>query len=185
MDDHLLNHRRMHVPSRVLTTTVHELLFADNCSLNITSEEEMQRNVELFVTACKNFGPITNTEKTIGVNGIQQQMVDNFTYLGSTEIDDEVASRISEASKACGRLQNTVCNRYGLQLSTKLKMFKSVIPPTLLNGTEIWTLYMKQALRLNHLLLSCLREILKLMWQDGSQTRTYCGGRESSASTLC
>nr|VZH90231.1 unnamed protein product [Spirometra erinaceieuropaei] len=40
-DGHLLNQRRMHFQSRVSTTTVHELLFADDCALNTTSEEEM------------------------------------------------------------------------------------------------------------------------------------------------
>nr|VZI03353.1 unnamed protein product [Spirometra erinaceieuropaei] len=40
-DSHLLNQRRMHFQSRVSTTTVHKLLFADNCALNTTSEEEM------------------------------------------------------------------------------------------------------------------------------------------------
>ncbi|BHF82266.1 hypothetical protein SprV_0802540300 [Sparganum proliferum] len=47
-DGHLLNQGRMHFQSRVSTTTVHELLFADNCALNTTSEEEMQRNVVLM-----------------------------------------------------------------------------------------------------------------------------------------
>nr|VZI32969.1 unnamed protein product [Spirometra erinaceieuropaei] len=40
-DGHLLNQRRMHFRSRVSTTTVHELLFADDCALNTTLEEEM------------------------------------------------------------------------------------------------------------------------------------------------
>nr|VZI45867.1 unnamed protein product [Spirometra erinaceieuropaei] len=38
-DGHLLNQRRMHFQYRVSTTTVHELLFADDCVLNITSKE--------------------------------------------------------------------------------------------------------------------------------------------------
>nr|VZI44352.1 unnamed protein product [Spirometra erinaceieuropaei] len=37
-DGHLLNQRRMHFQSRVSTATVHELLFADDCALNTTSE---------------------------------------------------------------------------------------------------------------------------------------------------
>ncbi|BHF69280.1 hypothetical protein SprV_0301232300 [Sparganum proliferum] len=37
-DGHLLNQRRMHFQSRVSETTVHELLFADDCALNATSE---------------------------------------------------------------------------------------------------------------------------------------------------
>nr|VZI34980.1 unnamed protein product [Spirometra erinaceieuropaei] len=189
-DGHLLNQRRMHFQSRVSTTTVHELLFADDCSLNTTSEEEMQRSMDLFSAACENFGLVINTQKTvvmhqpppnsatapnappqISVNGTQLQVVENFPYLGNTlslntKIDDEVANRISKASQAFGRLQSTVWKRHGLQLSTKLKMYKAVILPTLLYGAETWTVYAKQARRLNHFHLSCLRRILRLNWQD-------------------
>nr|VZI48604.1 unnamed protein product [Spirometra erinaceieuropaei] len=157
-DGHLLNQRRMHFKSRVSTTTEHELLFADDCALNTTSEEEMQRSMDLFSAACENFGLVINTQKTvvmhqpppksasssnappqISVNGTHLQVVENFPYLGSTlsrntKIDDEVANRISKASQAFGRLQSTVWNRHGLQLSTKLKMYKAVILPTLLSG---------------------------------------------------
>ncbi|BHF73377.1 hypothetical protein SprV_0401645800 [Sparganum proliferum] len=107
----------------------------------------------------------------IRVNGTHLQVVENFTCLGSTlsrntKIDDEVANRISKASQAFGRLQSTVWNRHGLQMSTKLKMYKAVILPTLLYGAETWTVYTKQARRLNHFHLICLRRILRLNWQD-------------------
>ncbi|BHF65225.1 hypothetical protein SprV_0200823500 [Sparganum proliferum] len=154
----------MHFQSRVSTTTVNELLFADDCALNTTSEEEMQRSMDLFSAACENFGLVINTQKTvvmhqpptnsttppnapqISVNGTQLQVVENFPYLGSTlsrniKIDDEVANRISKASLAFGRLQTTVFNRHGLQLSTKLKMYKTVILPTLLYGAETWAVH--------------------------------------------
>nr|VZI01508.1 unnamed protein product [Spirometra erinaceieuropaei] len=163
-DCHLLNQRRMHFQSRVSTTTVHELLFADDCALNTTSEEEMQRSMDLFSAAYENFGLVINTEKTavmhrpppntvtlhntpqISVNGTQMQVVENLLYLGSTfsrntKVDDEAARRILKASQAFGRLQSTVGNRHGLQLSTKLKMYKAVILPTLLYGPETWTVY--------------------------------------------
>nr|VZI48874.1 unnamed protein product [Spirometra erinaceieuropaei] len=189
-DGHLLNQRRMHFQSRESTTTVHELLFADDCALNTTSEEQMQRSMGLFSAACENFGLVINTQKTvvkhqpppnsatapnaspqISVNGTQLQVAENFPYLGSTlsrntKIDDEVANRISKASQAFGRLQSTVWYRHGLQLSTKLKMYKAVILPTLLYGAETWTVYTKQARRLNHFHLSCLRRIQRLNWQD-------------------
>nr|VZI47914.1 unnamed protein product [Spirometra erinaceieuropaei] len=168
-DGHLLKQRRMHFQSRVSTTTVDELLFADDCALNSTSEAEMQRSMDLFSAACKNFAP--NAPPQISVNGTQLQVVENFPYLGSTlsrntKIDDEVANRISKASQAFGRLQNTVWNRHGLQLSTKLKMYKAVILPTLLYGAETWTMYAKPARRLNHFHLSYLRRILRLNWHD-------------------
>nr|VZI18607.1 unnamed protein product [Spirometra erinaceieuropaei] len=50
---------------RVSTTTVHELIFADDCALNTTSEEEMQRTMDLFSVACENFGPAINTQKSV------------------------------------------------------------------------------------------------------------------------
>ncbi|BHF76369.1 hypothetical protein SprV_0501946700 [Sparganum proliferum] len=158
-DGQLLNQRWMHFQSRVSTTTVHELLFVDDCALNTTSEEDMQRSLDLFSAACANFGLVINTQKTvvmhrqspnsaatapnapppqqISVNGTQLQVVENFPYLGSTlsrstKIDDEVPRRISKDSQAFGRLRSTVWNRHGLQLSTKLKMYKAVILPTLL-----------------------------------------------------
>nr|VZH91254.1 unnamed protein product [Spirometra erinaceieuropaei] len=59
---HLLKQRRMHFKSRVSTTTAHELRFADDCALNTTSEEEMQRSMELFSAACENFGMVINTQ---------------------------------------------------------------------------------------------------------------------------
>nr|VZI41161.1 unnamed protein product [Spirometra erinaceieuropaei] len=189
-DGHLLNQRRMNFQSRVSTTTVHELLFADDCALNTTSEEEMQRSMALFSAACENFGLVINTQKTvmmhqpppnlatapnappqINVNGTQLHLMDNFPYVGSTlsrntKIDDEVANSISKAILAFGRLQSTVWNRHGLELSTKLKMYKAVILPTLLYGAETWTVYTRQARRLNDFHLSCLRRILRLNWHD-------------------
>ncbi|BHF78875.1 hypothetical protein SprV_0602199200 [Sparganum proliferum] len=138
-----------------------------DCALNTTSEGDMQRNVDLFSAACENFGLVINTQKTvvmhqpppnsatpsnapqISVNGTRLQVVESFLYLGSTlsrstKMDDKVARRILKASQAFGRLQSTVWNRHGLQLSTKLKMYKAVILPTLL----------------------CLRRILRVNWQD-------------------
>ncbi|BHF85553.1 hypothetical protein SprV_1002872000 [Sparganum proliferum] len=185
-DGKLLNQRLMHFQSRVSTTTVHELLFADDCALNTTSEEEMQRSMYIYSVDCENFGLVIHKQKTVVmhqpppnsappppnapkviVNGTQLQVVENFPYLGSTlsrntKIDDEVANRISKASQAFDRLQSTVWNRHGLQLSTKLKMYKAVLLPTVLYGAETGTVYTKQARRLNHFHLSRLRRILSL-----------------------
>nr|VZI49318.1 unnamed protein product [Spirometra erinaceieuropaei] len=95
----------------------------------------MQRNIRLFSAAYENFGLIISAEEMaamhqpppntahnasqISVNGTHLQVEDNFLYLDSTlscstKIDDEVARRISKASQAFGRLQNTVQKRHGL-----------------------------------------------------------------------
>ncbi|BHF67247.1 hypothetical protein SprV_0301027300 [Sparganum proliferum] len=124
----------------------------------------MRRSMNLFASVCEKFGLTINTEKTVVMqqmplntahnepqnilNATQLLVVDNFTYPDSTlsrstKTDDEVACRISKANQAFGRLQNTVWNRHGLQRGTKLKMYKAVILPTLLYGTETWTVCMK------------------------------------------
>ncbi|BHF64823.1 hypothetical protein SprV_0200783000 [Sparganum proliferum] len=54
----------MQFQSRVSTTTVYELLFADNYALNATTEGDMQRRMDLLYAACDNVGLIINTEKT-------------------------------------------------------------------------------------------------------------------------
>nr|VZI19534.1 unnamed protein product [Spirometra erinaceieuropaei] len=56
-DGHLLNQRRMHSQSSVSTTTVHELLLADDCALNTTSEKDMQQSMDLFYAARENTLP--------------------------------------------------------------------------------------------------------------------------------
>nr|VZI49892.1 unnamed protein product [Spirometra erinaceieuropaei] len=45
-------------------------------------------------------------------------------------------------------------------------MYKAVTLPTLLCGAETWTVYKRQARRLTHFHLSCLRRILRQNWQD-------------------
>nr|VZI27116.1 unnamed protein product [Spirometra erinaceieuropaei] len=137
---HLLNHRRMHFQLRLSTTTVHELLFADDCSLNTTSEEEMQRSMDLFSAACEIFVLVINTQKTV----VMHQ---------------------PPPYSATPRKAPTQINVNGTQLQV-LKINKAVILLTLLYSAESWTVYTKQARRLNHLHLSCLRRILRLNWQD-------------------
>ena len=105
------------------------------------------------------------------MNGQKLQVVDKFTYLGSTlsravHIDDEVTAKTAKASVAFGRLRTNVWERNGIRLDTKLKVYKAVVLPTLLYACETWTVYQCHAKKLNHFHLSCLRKILKIRWQD-------------------
>nr|VZI45232.1 unnamed protein product [Spirometra erinaceieuropaei] len=141
-DGRLLKHRRMNFQLRVSTTAIHELLFADDYALNATSEGDIQRSMDLFVSACDSYSLVISTEKTvvmhqppsdaayvapqISMNSAQLQVLDNFIYLGgtlsrNTKVDDEMARRIFKGSQACGCLQNAVWKRRDLHLNTKLK----------------------------------------------------------------
>ena len=58
-------------------------------------------------------------EPTITVKGQRLQLVDKFTYLGSTlskvvHIDDEVNARIAKASAAFDRLRGSIWDRSGI-----------------------------------------------------------------------
>ena len=112
-----------------------------------------------------------NKEPTITVKGQQLQVVDKFTYLGSTlsrvvHIDDEVNARIAKASAAFGRLRGSIWDRNRIRLDTKLKVYRSVVLPILLYACETGTVYQRHAKRLNHFHTSCLRKLLKIKWQD-------------------
>ncbi|BHF60174.1 hypothetical protein SprV_0100313700 [Sparganum proliferum] len=67
-DGHIHNHQKMHFQSRVSITTVHELLFANDCDLNATIEGDMQRNIDFFAAACGNFGLVNNTARTVVIH---------------------------------------------------------------------------------------------------------------------
>ena len=105
------------------------------------------------------------------MKGQRLQVIDKFTYLGSTlsrvvHIDDEVNARIAKASAAFGRLRGSIVDRSGIRLDTKLKVYRSVVLPTLLYVCETWTVYQRHAKRLNHFHTSCLGKLLKIKWQD-------------------
>ena len=100
------------------------------------------------------------------------QAVETFTNLCSTlsrnaNIDAEINSRISKASRAFGRLRANAWDRRGISVQTKLKVYRAVITlTTLLYGCETWTAYRQHERQLNHFHLSCLRNLLHIRWQD-------------------
>ena len=131
-------------------------------------------------------------EPTITVKDQRLQVVDKFTYLGSTlsrvvHTDDDVNARIVKASAAFGRLCECIWDRSGIRLDIKLKVYKSVVLTTLLYALKLgvweglrfvtvalpglfsylfWTVYQRHVKILNHLHISFLRKLLKIKCQD-------------------
>ena len=106
-----------------------EFLFADKMAKGASIEEKMQNDVDQVSDSCESYDlkiSIKNTEVvyqqapgkpykelTITVKGQRLQVVDKFTYLGSTSsrvvhIDDEVNTQIAKASAAFDRLRGSV-----------------------------------------------------------------------------
>ena len=175
----------LRAPTNVSHCTIRDLLFADDCALNATSHEKMQKCMNKFTEACDNFDLTISTKKTevmyqpapgvayiepnIEVKGTKLQAADRFTYLGSTlsrcvHINDEVNSSLAKASAAFGRLRPTVWERSGISLATKLN--KAVVITTLLYACETWTVYRRHARKLQQCHTTSLRRILNIRWQD-------------------
>ena len=186
-DGGLFNPRRLQAKTKVHEDTARDFLFADDCALNASNQSDMQGSMDLFATACSDFGLTISTKKTevlhqpapaapyteplITVNGQRLAVADKFVYLGSTlsrsaNIDEEVAYRIARASTAFGRLRDKVWERRGLSLDTKLKVYRAVVLPSLLYACEAWTVYSRHAKRLNAFHMRSLRTLLRIKWQD-------------------
>ena len=121
------------------------------------TEEKMQKCEDQVSDSCDSYDLTISIKKTemvyqpapgkpykepiITMKGQRLQVVDKFTYLGSTlsrfvHIEDEVNARIAKSSAAFGRLRGRIWDRSGVRLDTKLKVYRSVVMPTLLFACE-------------------------------------------------
>src|ERR1700754_5109922 len=182
-DGKLFNLRRLQAKTLVHIARLRDFLFADDCALNAGNANDMQESLDLFSTACSNFGLTISTKKTevmyqpapgkqyrestITVKDQTLTSVEKFTFLGSTlsrnvHINEETDARIAKASSAFGRLCTTVWDRKGISLITKLKVYSAVVLSTLLYASETWTVYQRHAKKLNCFHLLCLRKLVKV-----------------------
>ena len=129
-DGGVFNLRRLKANTKEKIATLRELLFANDCALNSSTEAEMQQCVNHLSRACNNFGFAISTKKTevmhqpaprkmyhepyISVNDEPLKSTDSFTYLGSTlsreaNIDAKVNNRLpkptlhfEDSGRKCG-----------------------------------------------------------------------------------
>ena len=107
------------------TEVLDEFLFADDMAKGTPTEEKIQIGVDRVSDSCDSYDLTISIKKTdvffqpapdkpykqptITVKSQRLQVVNKFTYLGSTlsrivHTDDEVIARIAKASAAFGRL---------------------------------------------------------------------------------
>ena len=94
-----------------------------------------------------------------------------FKYLGvfltnEVLLDTEVDPRVKKASIAFGCLNKLVWYQPAIKCSTKCRLFKAVILPVLLYGSESWAPLNHHFQRLNTFVNQCLRTILGLSLFD-------------------
>ena len=99
-DGKLLNLKRLQAKSKVQTKVLDEFLFADDMAKGAPTEEKMQKGVDQVSDSCDSYDLTISIKKTevvyqpapgkpykeptITVKGQRLQVVDKFTYLGST-----------------------------------------------------------------------------------------------------
>ena len=97
--------------------------------------------------------------------------VKHFKYLevfltNEVSLDTEVNARVKKASMAFRRLNKLIWYQPAIKCSTKCRLFKAVILPVLLYGSESWAPLNHHLQRLNTFVNQCLQTILGLSLFD-------------------
>jgi hypothetical protein len=189
----LFNIKRLRAKTKVTEVLIRELLFADDAALTSHTEEGLQQLVCRLSHACKEFGLTISLKKTnvmvqdvdspptITIDGYKLEVVENFTYLGSTissslSIDAEVNGRIAKAAAVMARLNQRVWNNLNLTEKTKLRVYQACVLSTLLYSSEAWTTYTSHERKLNSFHLRCLRRNCASSGRTKYPTRRFWNG---------
>jgi len=173
--------RLLKAKTKVSTTLIRDLLFADDAAFAAHSAADLQKLLDVFSNACTEFGLTISLKKTVimvqGTNedvsfhigNRQLETVDYFTYLGSTvtnnlSLDKEIDMRIGKAVSTMSKMSKRVWDNRLLTLHTKARTYQACVLSTLLYGSESWTTYTRQERRLNTFHMRCLRRLLGLKW---------------------
>lgn len=78
----------------------------------------------------------------------------------------EIHSRIGQAAAAFASLRWCMWKRTNISTKTKVRLFRSLIIPILLYGSETWTLLKPELNKLEVFQMRCLRQILRVSLRD-------------------
>ena len=113
--------------------------------------------------------PVTIGSETVAA-------VDKFTYLGSDvsssgSSSPEILRRIGMANTTMGQL-DSIWKKKNLRLTTKLRLYSSLVVSVLLYGSETWTLLKEDARKIQAFHMQCQRRILGVKWFDHVSNQT-------------
>ena len=109
---------------------------------------------------------VEENEMNVHLNDRRMDEVDTYRYLGvdisnDSGMSEEVNHRIGEARKACGALKDLWKKRH-ISREAKVGMYEGIIEPSLLYGSEAWTLKLNERKRIEAVEINCLRNICSL-----------------------
>ena len=152
-DGRLYNITRLRANTKVCVTIIRDVLFADDAAVTSHTEQDLQCLMDRFYQACKDFGLTISLKKTnvlgqdvntspvITINNYKLEVVQQFTYLGSTisenmSLDAEINKPIGKAARTLGQLIIQVWENPKLTTPAKIVVYNGCIVSTLLKGSE-------------------------------------------------
>ena len=164
------------------TTVLEDLDFADDIALLASKHEHIQIKTNRLVEEARRTGLKLNAEKckTMRANArIQEQIkiedrgvedVEEFIYLGAKmKMDgggtEDIQLRLGKARGAFRSLWKIWQDKQ-IGRKTKGTLFKSLVRPVLLYGSEAWKMSKTEERKLDAFQTKCLRNILGIRWPD-------------------
>ena len=109
----------------------------------------------------------THPTPSITLRNQKLKQVNHFKYLGRTfsntpTIETEISLRLQKANASFYRLAAPLYRRPEISTTTKIKIYKASVLPTLLYASSTWAPLLAQVKRLETFQIKCLRYILKI-----------------------
>jgi hypothetical protein len=162
------------------------LAYADDVDLMAETKEEVGRKVEEFALTAARLGLVINEEKTkimrasrdepfvgdrVECGGLQVEAVDRFKYLGSVvtarnEMEVEILARVAAGTKCAWALNRCLKARW-LSREAKVQIYKVIIRPVVLYGSEAWRMTKQMEHRLEVFENGILRRICGPVYDGG------------------
>ena len=152
------------------------LLFADDLVL-VAENEDIKKNAEVLNEVMKKWKMRINLQKTkvmvvqrgcgtchLVVDDVEVEAVQTMKYLGAmfnveASCDNEIENRIGIATRMVGALRRQVIESKELSKATKLRVINAMVVPTLLYGSETWTLQKRHRSKIQAMEMRYLRKV--------------------------
>ena len=156
---------------------ISECAFADDLMVSANSEKDLQENINIWENTFSKWNMKMNVEKSkvmhigkdnkslnLKINGKNIEQVETFKYLGvlinRTGTDElEIQKRLHSTSKLYFILKNTIIGKKEISHKTKITVYKTIYRPTLMFGSESWTLNESQKSRIQAMEMRYLRKV--------------------------
>ncbi|KAI2650200.1 putative 149 kDa protein [Labeo rohita] len=162
---------------------VTDLMFADDSAIFAQDDAGATDILYDIARHARPYGLKISAEKTkvmttdgspaiVYLEDVHLEQVQKFKYLGSLIQEKKIAatadihSRIGQATAAFASLRRCVWRKSNVILSTKIRLYRSMILPILLYGSETWVILKQDLNKLEVFQMRCLRQILQVSLRD-------------------